>query len=92
MSRLSKVIQRKPWVHRASSKDTGQAVRDRLIDAWGRGRELEAILLGGGGAELPQITDAIRESFPHAVVVDEPQTAIARGYARLARRQALTAK
>ena len=72
--------------------DNGQAVRDRLIDAWGRGRELEAILLGGGGAELPQITDAIRESFPHAVVVDEPQTAIARGYARLARRQALTAK
>lgn len=69
--------------------ENGQAIRDRLVEAWGRGNQFEAILLGGGGAELPQVTQAIQASFPHAVVVDQPQTAIARGYARLARRQAL---
>lgn len=69
--------------------ENGQAIRDRLVEAWGRGNQFEAILLGGGGAELPQLTEAIQASFPHAIVVDRPQTAIARGYARLARRQAL---
>jgi hypothetical protein len=70
--------------------ENGQAVRDRLVEAWGSGNQFEVILLGGGGAELPQITEAIMASFPHAMVVDRPQTAIARGYARLARRQAAT--
>lgn len=69
--------------------ESGRAIRDRLVEAWGRGGQFEAILLGGGGAELPQITEAIRASFGHAIVVDRPQTAIARGYARLARRMAL---
>ena len=69
--------------------ESGQAIRDRLVEAWGRGNQFEAILLGGGGAEVPQITEAIRASFRHAIVVEKPQTAIARGYARLARRQTL---
>lgn len=68
--------------------ENGQAIRDRLVEAWASGSQFEAILLGGGGAELPQLTDAIRASFPHARIVERPQTAIARGYARLARRQA----
>ena len=69
--------------------ENGQAVRDRLVEAWGAGNHLDVILLGGGGAELDPLTSAIMASFPHAMVVEEPQTAIARGYARLARRQAM---
>jgi len=60
----------------------------RLTEVWGSGAALDAILIGGGGAELPILTSAIQARFSHAQVVDRPQTAIARGYARLARRYA----
>lgn len=60
----------------------------RLTESWGNGASLDTILIGGGGAELPILTAAIQARFRHAVVVDRPQTAIARGYARLARRYA----
>ncbi len=66
--------------------ERGEEVVARLREQWGRGGSLDAILVGGGGAELPQLAEAIRRAYPHAVVVDRPQTAIARGYARLARR------
>lgn len=60
----------------------------RLTEAWGNGAALDAILIGGGGAELAPLTAAIQKRFRHAAIVDRPQTAIARGYARLARRYA----
>lgn len=66
--------------------ERGEEVVSRLRERWGRGGHLDLILVGGGGAEVPQLADAIRAAFPHAAVVDRPQTAIARGYARLARR------
>ncbi len=69
-------------------REAGAAVAARLVEAWGRGTQFDAILLGGGGAELPHLVEAIRRSFPHAVAVADPQIAIARGYARLARRLA----
>lgn len=64
------------------------AIVARLVDAWGSGASLDAIVLGGGGAELEQLELAIRTRFPHAYAVPQPQIAIARGYARLARRLA----
>jgi len=70
-------------------RENGQAIRDWLVQAWGSGNQFDRVLLGGGGADVPQIVEAIRTSFPRADVVERPQTAIARGYARLARRMAL---
>lgn len=60
----------------------------RLREAWGSGAALDTILVGGGGAELAPLTDAITGAFPHAVAIEDGQIAIARGYARLARRKA----
>lgn len=68
----------------------GAAIAARLTEAWGSGGQLDAVIIGGGGAELAPIVDAIRARFPHAHIVAQPQTAVARGYARLARRLALT--
>ncbi len=62
------------------------AVTQRLVEAWGRGTQFDAILIGGGGAAQERIVTTIIRAFPHAQVVQHPQTAIARGYARLARR------
>jgi hypothetical protein len=66
--------------------DNSHVIVSRLRERWGSGSALDTILIGGGGAELTQQTEAIIAAFPHAQVVDRPQTAIARGYARLARR------
>lgn len=66
--------------------ENGAAVAARLVEEWGGGAQFDAILLGGGGAEEPRLVSAIQARFPHAVVVEQPQIAIARGYARLARR------
>lgn len=70
--------------------ENGQANATRLTEAWSRGAQFEAILVGGGGAELEPITAAIRAVFPAGLVevAADPQLAIARGYAKLARRQA----
>lgn len=64
----------------------GRAIADRLTDIWSSGRQFDAILIGGGGAELPALRTAIEARFRHARAVADPQIAIARGYARLARR------
>lgn len=69
--------------------DNGEELAARMVEAWGRGTQLDAIVLGGGGAELEQKCAPVLRRFPHAVVVEDPQLAIARGYARLARREAL---
>jgi hypothetical protein len=68
--------------------DHGAAIASWLTEAWGSGSQLDAVLIGGGGAELDLLTEPIRTRFPHAQLVPEPQLAIARGYARLARRLA----
>jgi hypothetical protein len=57
-----------------------------LTERWGNGKRYDAIVIGGGGAELPQLTAAIQTRYSHAVIVPEPQMAVARGYARLAAR------
>jgi hypothetical protein len=64
----------------------GEAIAARLVEAWGSGAQLDVVLVGGGGAELPQLTAALQARFPHTQIVAQPQTAVARGYARLARR------
>jgi hypothetical protein len=66
--------------------ERAEEVVGRLRERWGSGAGLDLILVGGGGAEVPSLAAAIGAAYPHAVIVDRPQTAIARGYARLARR------
>ncbi|NJL06781.1 MAG: ParM/StbA family protein, partial [Chloroflexaceae bacterium] len=58
--------------------ELGTSLTARLIDRWGSGQQLDAILLGGGGAALAPLTDAIQQRFPHAQVVPDPQLAVAR--------------
>ncbi|NJO83639.1 MAG: hypothetical protein HC828_13095 [Blastochloris sp.] len=57
-----------------------------MFETWGSGAQFDAILIGGGGAEVEPLVAAIQKRFAHAHAVAQPQTAIARGYARLARR------
>jgi hypothetical protein len=67
-------------------REYGDLIATRLVEAWGRGSQFDTILIGGGGAELPPLVAAIQQRFAHAQLVEQPQTAVARGYARLARR------
>lgn len=67
-------------------RQNGAAIVARLVESWGSGAQFDTILIGGGGAELAPLVEALRHRFPHAQAVVQPQTAIARGYARLARR------
>lgn len=64
----------------------GTAVAARLTEVWGSGNQFDAVLIGGGGAELEPLVAPLKQRFSHAQVVPDPQLAIARGYARLARR------
>jgi hypothetical protein len=70
--------------------ENGKTITARLVDRLGSGAQFEAIIVGGGAAEVEHVTSPIREKFSNAIVVPEPQTAVARGYARLARRVALS--
>jgi hypothetical protein len=54
-------------------------------EAWGSGRQFNAILVGGGGVQVPALTAAIQAHFRHAQVLPEGQMAVALGYARLGR-------
>lgn len=65
--------------------ETGQVLLSRLVEALGSGAQFDAILIGGGFAHLPQLTTPLFERFPHAHIVDDPQLAVARGYARFGR-------
>lgn len=64
----------------------GETIATRLQERWGKGHQFEAILVGGGGAEVEPLVAAIERKFANALRIEKPQTAIARGYARLARR------
>lgn len=52
---------------------------------YGNGSDLDFALLGGGGALQERKVSAIQRLYRFATVVNDPQMAIARGYARLAR-------
>ncbi len=65
--------------------DNGRTIVAKLVEAWGSGRQFDTILIGGGGAEVPAIVDAIRSRFRQAQVIPNGQIAVALGYARLAR-------
>lgn len=54
-------------------------------EAWRGGAKLDAIVLGGGGAELEIVADRVRRLFRHLHVVERPQVAVALGCARYAR-------
>ena len=66
----------------------GAAIRDRLVHKWRSGGQFDGIFLGGGWAVEERISAPVLATFSHAEVVLRSQTAIARGYAYLARRQA----
>lgn len=65
--------------------DLGAAAAARMVNRYRRER-LDGILVGGGGAAEERKMAAVRAKFPHLVVAERPQLAIAVGYARLARR------
>lgn len=60
-------------------------------EAWRGGAKLDAIVLGGGGAELEIVADRVRRLFRHLQVVERPQIAVALGCARYARALAAAA-
>jgi Tfp pilus assembly PilM family ATPase len=62
-----------------------QTIVADLVQAWGSGNNLDRIVLAGGGSAEEIIAELIMRKYPYAVVVDDPQHAIARGYARRAR-------
>jgi plasmid segregation protein ParM len=66
--------------------ENGQAIATKLQEVWGAGTHLDAILIGGGGAALPQVVQHIRTRFPQSKRVQDPQQVIALGCARFARR------
>lgn len=59
-----------------------QSVLSEASQLWNGGAALSSILIGGGGGAL--LAPYITARFPHARLVDEPQTANARGYYYLA--------
>jgi hypothetical protein len=63
-----------------------EGVTRRLVEEWGSAAQLDAIVVGGGGAELEILSSAILRRFTNATIANDPQLAIARGYARFARR------
>ena len=65
--------------------ENARSIVKSLQEAWGSGRQFDAILVGGGGAQVPALTAAIQTHFPHAQVLAEGQMAVALGYARLGR-------
>lgn len=68
--------------------ENGHAKLARLEESFGQGRQYDQIIIGGGGAEDERLTAPALAKYKNAVVADKPQTAIPRGYARLARRLA----
>ncbi|HEY1015711.1 MAG TPA: ParM/StbA family protein [Herpetosiphonaceae bacterium] len=76
----------------APLRQNGRDIVSKLVESWREGYDLDAILIAGGGAELAPIVEAIRARFRQARPVTDGQLAIARGYARLARRLARAAK
>jgi hypothetical protein len=68
--------------------ENGEAIASKLTETLGSGAQFDGILLGGGFALEPRLTAPILARFAQAQIVDRPQLAIARGYARMARRLA----
>lgn len=66
--------------------DAGSTITNRLGEVWGKGTHLYRIPVGGGTSQIPQITEPILKKYPQAFIVPDGQTAIARGFAYLARR------
>lgn len=46
------------------------------------GRGLDALIVGGGGAHV--LAEPLRRAFPHAIVLNQPQLAGARGFYAMA--------
>lgn len=66
--------------------ENGKQLADMTAQLWGNGARLDRILLAGGGAEMPQLIEALQTRYRHTVIAHDPQQAIARGYVRRARR------
>lgn len=75
----------------AALRQNGDQVAEALASLWRGAHDLDVILVAGGGSHVAAITDAIRDAFPHATILPDGQLAIARGYAKLARRHAVRA-
>ena len=70
----------------APLRSNAKTILSMLKQVWGTGTQFDAILIGGGGAELEAQVEVIKSVFPDAEVVQDPQLAIPEGYARLGQR------
>lgn len=66
-------------------RENAETLVNQLQLDYGKGNDLDYALLGGGGALVEIKVAAVQKVYPFAGVVPDPQLAIARGYARLAR-------
>lgn len=64
----------------------GDEIASRLTEEWKRGANIDCVLIAGGGAELAPLAQAIAHRFQQSIIAGDGQIAIARGYARFARR------
>jgi hypothetical protein len=58
----------------------------RITESVGSGASVDAVLLGGGAIGEERLAEALITAFPHSMLADDPQTAIARGYRNLGMR------
>lgn len=72
-----------PLVRQALNAAAGE-VTAFVARQWGNGRQFDQILLTGGGALA--LKDQLTKSLPHAIMLENPVTANARGLAKYAQR------
>jgi hypothetical protein len=52
-------------------RENGTSIAVQLGELWGSGRQLDAVLIGGGGSALPAITNGILSQFAQTEIVPE---------------------
>lgn len=64
----------------------------KLREEWGRARDMDHILIAGGGGEIAPIVDVLKTAYPNASVLPDARFATALGYARRAAKEGQKAK
>jgi hypothetical protein len=64
----------------------------KLREQWGRARDMDHILIAGGGGEIAPVVETLQAAYPHATVLPDARFATALGYARRAAKEGHTNK
>jgi hypothetical protein len=65
----------------------GEEMAAKLREQWGRGLDMDSILIAGGGGEISPIVEVLQAAYPHATVLPDARFATALGYARRAAKE-----